>query len=413
MLDLAIPVPHETERFEAAIDGPERSAGEPAGRVSTAAHAGETPHDPRTGVPPADPDGLLRELRALPPAARPGLIVRDARFGDPDLAERLIAAGRERLFDHPDEAVELTRLAVLAAERIETGSPLARADLLARAWAQHANAHRVAGDPAAAERAFGTAREHRDRGTGDVVLGARIAELEASLYKDQERFERAHELLDRAIAVYRRERLAERLGHALVKRGSFLLFEGRHAEALRATLETLPLLRPERDGRTFTIAAHNAISCLSATGYSIAARSLLDAVRRLHERLGDRINLLRLDWMAAEIDRELGLLPRAERALAAVREGFVERGMPYDAALVSLQLAEIYARDRDSLRLERLAREMFPIFQSRALHRGALAALILFREAVAMRRADQRLIQDLAGYLRIARRDRALRFLPR
>jgi hypothetical protein len=117
--------------------------------------------------------------------------------------------------------------------------------------------------------------------------------------------------------------------------------------------------------------------------------------------------------MAAEIDRELGLVPRAERALAEVREGFIERGMPYDAALVSLQLAEIYARDRDSLRLERLAREMFPIFQSRALHRGALAALILFREAVAMRQADQRLIRDLAGYLRSARRDRELRFVPR
>jgi hypothetical protein len=117
--------------------------------------------------------------------------------------------------------------------------------------------------------------------------------------------------------------------------------------------------------------------------------------------------------MAAEIDRELGLLPRAERGLVAVRERFVERGMPYDAALVSLELAEIYARGQDPLRLERLAREMFPIFQSRALHRGALAALILFREAVAMRQADLRLIADLAAFLRSARRDRELRFIPR
>lgn len=361
----------------------------------------------------ADADALLREIRSLPRSARAGLIGRDPRFGDPQLIERLIARGRERLFDRPDEAVELTRLAVAAAGRPDRADRPAHLDLLARAWSQHANALRVAGDPAAAHRAFEVAREHSARGTGDRVLAARIDELEASLYKDQQRFERAHELLDGAIAVYRRERLGERLGRALVKRGSFLLFEGRYADALRTTLETLPLLRPERDVRTFSIASHNAISCLNATGYSIAARSLLDAVRRLHEQLGDRINLLRLDWMAAEIDRELGLVPRAERALAEVREGFVERGMPYDAALVSLQLAEIYARDRDSLRLERLAREMFPIFQSRVLHRGALAALILFREAVAMRQADQRLIRDLAGYLRNARRDRELRFVPR
>jgi tetratricopeptide (TPR) repeat protein len=376
----------------------------------------EAPADDLPAAPPAaDPDALLAELRSHPPAARAGLIARDPRFARRGLVDLLIARCRERLFDRPAEAVELTRLAVAAAERLDPGEVgAARAhDAAARAWAHHANALRVDGDPAGAAAAFGRAAAHRRRGSGDRLLAARAAELEASLEKDQQRFERAHALLASAIAVYRRRGAEERLGRALVKEGGILLFEGRWAAALRATLEALPLLRPERDPRTFAVAAHNAINCLNRAGYSIAARALLDAVRRLHERLGDELSLLRLDWMAAEIDRELGLLPRAERGLVAVRERFVERGMPYDAALVSLELAEIYARGQDPLRLERLAREMFPIFQSRALHRGALAALILFREAVAMRQADLRLIADLAAFLRSARRDRELRFIPR
>lgn len=365
-------------------------------------------------LPPPDPEALLAELRSHPPAARAGLIARDDRFGRRALAALLIARSRERLFDHPAEAVELTRLAVAAAERIDplrVGAARAR-DAAAHAWAHHANALRVHGDPAGAAAAFGRAAEHRRLGSGDRLLAARCAELEASLEKDQQRFERAHALLAQAIAVYRREGDDERLGRALVKRGSILLFEERWAAALRATLDALPLLRPERDPRTFAVATHNAINCLNRAGYSIAARALVDAVHRMHERLGDVLSLLRLDWMAAEIDRDLGLTARAERELLAVREGFVERGMPYDAALVSLQLAEIYAGDQDPLRLERLAREMFPIFQSRALHRGALAALILFREAVAMRQADLRLIGELAAYLRNARRDHGLRFRP-
>lgn len=366
-------------------------------------------------LPDLDPAVLLRELRSHPPAARAGRIARDPRYARPALIELLIADGRERLFDRPGEAVELTRLAATAAEQLDperVGEARAH-DSAARAWAQHGNALRVDGDPIGAERAYDRADEHRRQGSGDPLLAARISELEASLYKDQQRFSRAYELLAAAIAVYRRHGLDERLGRALVKKGSFLLFEGRHASVLRVTLEALPLLHPERDPRTFAIAAHNAIFSLGHTGYSIAARSLLDAVRGLHVRLGDRLNLLRLDWMAADIDRELGLTARAESGLLGVREGFIERGMPYDAALASLQLAAIYAQDGDSLRLERLAREMLPIFQSRALHRGALAALILFREAIALRQADPRLIADLTSFFRMARRDRRLKFMPR
>lgn len=358
---------------------------------------------------------LLAELRSRPPQARPLAVESDPRFARRELAELLISEGRERIFDQPAAAVDLTRLAVAVATRLDPeryGEPRVN-DVAARAWGHHANALRVDGDPAAAERAFEEARAHRRRGTGDRLLAVRLLELEASLYKDQQRFPEAHARLDEALAVYRELGLTARVGRALVKRGSILLFEGRYEAALRAVLTAVPMLRPEEDRRTFIVCAHNAINCLNQTGYSIAARGMVDEVRRLHEKLGDDHSLLRLDWMAAEIDLELGLAERAERGLLAVRQGLLARGLAYDAALVSLQLAELYAADRDPLKLQHLAQQMFPIFQARNIHRGALAALILFREAVAMRQADGRLIRDLAVFLREARRNRELRFRPR
>jgi tetratricopeptide (TPR) repeat protein len=358
---------------------------------------------------------LLAELRSRTPESRTLAVADEPRFAHPELASRLVAEAHARRFDDPDSAVELARLAVEVARRVPPGalaSAARLADLRAEVAAALANAQRVAGDPLAAEASFEAAREHLAAGTGDPLLAARVADLAASLAKDRQRFGEACELLESAIAAYRRAGQLDWVARALVKLGSVLLFEGRYHAALARLREAVSLLRPEVDRRTFVICAHNAVNCLNQTGYSIAARGLVADLRRLHQRLGDEINLLRLTWMEAEIDLELGLDDRAERALLEVRQGFLDRNQAYDAALTSLALAEIYARRRDLFRMRRLAEEMLPIFQSRSLHREALAALIVFREAVALRQANVALIRDVAGFLRRARRDRSLRFRP-
>lgn len=384
------------------------------------------PGDGSAGRTDADEAGaLFAELRSRAPRSRCLAIESDPRFTHRGLAERLIAEAREAVFDDPERAIGLAALSVAVGERLLAAPTADAADtpghlsstreLLSRAHAYLANAHRVAGDPYAAETAFHHARRHLAESGGDRCRTARIDELEASLLKDQERFAEAHELLDAALEVYREERQDRLLGRAVVKRGHFLIFEGRYTAALRATLEALPLLRPEEDPRTFNIAVHNAVNCLNRTGYSIAARSLLDDVRQLYERLGNSLGLLRVEWMAAEIDRELGMQERAERGLREVREQLIARGLAYDAALASLQLAELYASDdggQDPLKMQQLAVEMLPIFQSRSLHRSALAALILFREAIASRRADLELIGELTTFLRSSRRNRGLHFRP-
>ncbi|HSK77829.1 MAG TPA: hypothetical protein VLQ45_15360, partial [Thermoanaerobaculia bacterium] len=128
--------------------------------------------------------------------------------------------------------------------------------------------------------------------------------------------------------------------------------------------------------------------------------------------LGDRMHLVRLRWLEGKIARELGRLAEAEGALREARDAFVERGIGFDAALVSLDLAMVYALRGESGKVKRLAAEMVPIFESRDVHQEAIAALLIFKEAAEAERISLGLLGRIAAYLERARRNPEMRFEP-
>ncbi len=75
----------------------------------------------------------------------------------------------------------------------------------------------------------------------------------------------------------------------------------------------------------------------------------------------------------------------AEDHFLAARDGFLAVGVPYDAALVSLELALLYAEQKRLPELESLARELLCIFASRGIEREAIAALVCLRQTTAAR----------------------------
>lgn len=84
--------------------------------------------------------------------------------------------------------------------------------------------------------------------------------------------------------------------------------------------------------------------------------------------------------------------------------------MSYDTALISLELATLYAEQGRTADLKVLAEEMLPIFTSLQIHREALAALAYLRQAMEAERATVELITKVAAYLDRARHDPELRF---
>jgi hypothetical protein len=79
-------------------------------------------------------------------------------------------------------------------------------------------------------------------------------------------------------------------------------------------------------------------------------------------------------------------------------------------ALVSLELAHLYAEQGRTEDLKRISAEMLPIFASRNIHREALAALAFFQKAVDTEKATAELVANVAAYLRRAEADPELRF---
>jgi thymidylate synthase ThyX len=136
---------------------------------------------------------------------------------------------------------------------------------------------------------------------------------------------------------------------------------------------------------------------------------LLEGARPLYYQLGDPMSLLRLRWVEGKIASALGHFNEAEELLRGVQAELIERELGYDAALLSLDLATIYASQGRSAEMRRLAEEMIPIFKSRDIHREAIAALFVFQKAAEMERVTLGLIRDVTSYLKESRASASLR----
>jgi hypothetical protein len=156
---------------------------------------------------------------------------------------------------------------------------------------------------------------------------------------------------------------------------------------------------------------HNLVTNVVGCGRYREARTLYLRARPLYRAAaGDAWTRNRRLWVLGRIACGLGRPRPAERLFRAAREGFLAEGIPYDTALVSLDLALLFAGEGRSGELSRLAVEMMPIFASRQIHREALAALSFLKAAVESERASLELVSRIAAYLRRAEHDPGLPF---
>jgi hypothetical protein len=92
---------------------------------------------------------------------------------------------------------------------------------------------------------------------------------------------------------------------------------------------------------------------------------------------------------------EVGRRDDACSAFEEVQRDFSKRRIPFDAALVSLELAIVYLQQDRPAEVRVLAREMAWIFASQGVTREALAALAIFCEAVERDRATVELTRHV------------------
>ena len=372
--------------------------------------AGEGSHEARAdrGKAVRQASALWEILGGCSQASRRALVRALADFHTSDFCELLCEQSVKAAGDSAEHAVQIAGLAAEVAQLV-AGSTASRSRLQGYAGAHLANALRVSGrDLPAAVRAMERARQLWDAGAPDDpgLNEARVLQLEASLCRCLRRLPEALALIDRALTL---DGWGETPSLLLAKART-LIELGDFDESIRFLRQAAAQLDGEREPRLrFIVVALLVLNLCHLARYAEAERLLPD-LRTLADGLRNRLDLLRADWLEAKVAAGLGRSEEAIAILDRVRGEFIASDNSYDAALATLELAEIHAALGRTTEVQVLARESAPIFRAQGVHREAQRALDLFREAAEEERASAELVRSVVAYLYRARHDPHLRF---
>ena len=117
-------------------------------------------------------------------------------------------------------------------------------------------------------------------------------------------------------------------------------------EAALATLaEAAPYVKISGDARLLSVLRFETAKDLCAMERFEEAATLMPGVRELAEQLGNKLDIVRVGWLAARIDAGQGRREDAIAGLEQVRREFTDRPIPYDAARSSLELSVLYLEE--------------------------------------------------------------------
>jgi tetratricopeptide (TPR) repeat protein len=340
-------------------------------------------------------------LEPLSPQERLARVESDPQYHTFGLYDRLLEAGRWSSRTAPAEAVEVVRLAVLVAERLEPATLGERrvADLRAVAWAALGNVRRIAADFEGASQAFDEARHLLKDGTGDPAEEVSLLSLEASYLKDIGEFERAESSLEGALRLCQKAGDVQAQGRILVQMGEIIghVHPDRGIAHIR---RALALLDSSREPRLELCAQHALAWFLNDRGQPEEALAVLEHARPLYEELQDEPIQLRLHWLEGRIAFRMGQLSEAEIIFGQIRDRFRAHRFQQEVVLVTIDLAQVLSAKGETARAAELAGQCTSILWSWGLPKDTLAAWLVFQRALAQGSVVGDLFERVAGYYR-------------
>lgn len=243
------------------------------------------------------------------------------------------------------------------------------------------------------------------RGTGDRLLAGKLASIRASLRRDQRRLDEAQVELSSALALFELVREDQLQGKASLSLATILYERGAPVEALENVSSSLRLLDPAKEPESFFLSMHELVLVLTELGRDRHALAIGELIERLYFVYTGVVFRLRGLWVKGKIHAGLKEWEVAAHYFEQVRDGFLEREMPYDAALAGLDLALAYAERGEHFQVYLLARDMYQVFCAQQIPREASAALILFADAALRSQADVALILSTIQRLDALRRE--------
>jgi len=341
------------------------------------------------------------------------------RFVTWGLCELLCKESARLAVIDPALAVECAELAVLVSDLLKEEAEKTHRlyQLRGYAWAHDGNARRVLGDLRNADESFSIADAWWEAGEVELgdILGYEpvILDHKASLRIAQRRFGEAFQVLDRLFGIHTERpehKDAHLAGRVLVKKALALEEMGESEMAIDLLHQSEAMVDARRDPRLLLVLRHNLLWGLAQVERYDEAQELFPEVQALCQELGNPMDLLRLHWIEGRIFAGQGQTRQAIEVFQALRQDFAGRGIAYDAALVTLELTALYAKEGRFEEVKELSLEMAEIFRVHEVHREGLAALLFFQKAAERERATAKLAREIAAFLEKLRVDPALRF---
>lgn len=355
----------------------------------------------------------MRDFLGHPPARQWTLLRNSARFDTWAFAEQLSAASFDAIYDDPHRSLELSRMALEVARRLDAGRyGNALHDLAGRILARLGNAERAIGDLAAAEATLAAARTELETGTGDPIEEAELLYFLSSLRRAQRRIDDALRLVRRSRRLFHELGDRQREGRSWMGEGTIFSVAAEYERALEAHRRALALIDEREDSRLALAARHNVLLSLVHLDRSAEALHELEQVRPRYLELNDRSSLLRLGWMEGKLLHRLGQREAAESVLRDTCDGFVAAALPYDAAVVGLDLALVLGEGGRHAEVAKLAAELLGVFRSLGVGRETTAAWMVFEGAARAQLVTAALIERMSAFLAAARHRPGLVFEP-
>lgn len=331
----------------------------------------------------AEAGSLFVELTRHRPERQALVLCNDPRFQTWGLLEKLLEQSQTCLLASRLQSERLADLALRLADRLDPDyyGESRLDDLRARAWSYVAEARRLRSDFAGAGEAFDRAHDHLRTGTGDALERALILDLEASLRRRERRIDEAKRLLRKAIEVFMENGEDQRAGRSLVH----LAIAHRSAGDLVRALSLLQEAQRRIDGieepRLLLFVRHHLIQTLACAGRLMESRGLLLKCRPLYRQFPDPCTQSHLRWLRGQIALGFAETAEAEADLLGARQGFLAQESRYEAGLVALDLASLYARQDRAAELRETAGPALEIFRALDLVPEARAAESYLRQA--------------------------------
>ncbi len=339
--------------------------------------------------------------RSKSPAISPEELLENPSYWDPTFLRLYLDRLDGWIFEDPQKALKWAEVAPRLALKVpEDDGPEGRQahrEGLLKAYAILGGAYRATSRHNDAEGsyrlAWRIAESEAIRPAVRVFLNQRLSYLRAC----QGRLKEALRLLGEALEIQGPEPCLDR-SDTLVRRGYALAELGQLPDSIESFKDALQAIDPKESAtakRTYLAAVHNladviARAILAGTMNHAAASTALNYVRKMRELLkGKRLSVAfhKLNWTEALCWRALGMDARAEQAFKVARRGFLRLRLPWEIALVSLDLCTLHRDCGEWLALESLAADTCRRFRALSGNTQALTALSLCVDAARARRA--------------------------